>query len=56
MDEQGMLITAAPDGHGRDLNLFLVHAGFAPETIAPQAQDLEQIFLRLTNSNSGDAQ
>ncbi len=56
MDEQGVLITAAPDGHGRDLNLFLVHAGFAPEAIAPQAQDLEQIFLRLTNSNSGDAQ
>lgn len=56
LDEQGMLITAAPDGHGRDLNLFLIHAGFAPETLAPQAQDLEQIFLRLTNSNSGDAQ
>jgi ABC-2 type transport system ATP-binding protein len=56
LDEQGALITAAPDGHGRDLNLFLVHSGFAPETLAPQAQDLEQIFLRLTNSNSGDAQ
>src|SRR5689334_6887960 len=36
MDDQGMLITAAPDGHGRDLNLFLIHAGFAPETLAPQ--------------------
>jgi ABC-2 type transport system ATP-binding protein len=55
LDEDGALITAAPEGHGRDLNLFLVHAGFAPETIAPQAQDLEQIFLRLTNSKSGDA-
>ena len=55
LDDDGALITAAPDGHGRDLNLFLVHAGFAPETLAPQAQDLEQIFLRLTNSNSGDA-
>ena len=56
MDDQGMLVTAAPDGHGRDLNLFLVHNGFAPETLAPQTQDLEQIFLRLTNNNSGDAQ
>ena len=55
LDEQGMLVTAAPEGHGRDLNLFLVHNGFAPETLAPQTQDLEQIFLRLTNSNSGDA-
>ena len=55
LDEQGMLVTAAPDGHGRDLNLFLVHNGFAPETLAPQTQDLEQIFLRLTNNNSGDA-
>jgi len=56
MDEQGTLITAAPDGHGRDLNLFLVHNGFAPEMIAPQTQDLEQIFLRLTSATSGDAQ
>ncbi|HEX6543544.1 MAG TPA: ABC transporter ATP-binding protein [Ktedonobacterales bacterium] len=56
LDEHGALITAAPDGHGRDLNLFLVHNGFAPESLSPQAQDLEQIFLRLTNSNSGDAQ
>ena len=55
LDEQGMLVTAAPEGHGRDLNLFLVHNGFAPETLAPQTQDLEQIFLRLTNNNSGDA-
>ena len=55
LDDQGMLVTAAPDGHGRDLNLFLVHNGFAPETLAPQTQDLEQIFLRLTNNNSGDA-
>ncbi|HEU5348871.1 MAG TPA: ABC transporter ATP-binding protein [Ktedonobacterales bacterium] len=56
IDEHGMLITAAPDGHGRDLNLFLIQNGFAPMTLAPQAQDLEEIFLRLTNSNSGDAQ
>ena len=53
--EHGALITPAPDGHGRDLNLFLVHAGFAPETLAPQAQDLEQVFLRLTGSAEGTA-
>jgi ABC-2 type transport system ATP-binding protein len=51
--EHGALITPAPEGHGRDLNLFLVHAGFAPETLAPQAQDLEQVFLRLTGSAEG---
>ncbi|HKV83005.1 MAG TPA: ABC transporter ATP-binding protein [Ktedonobacterales bacterium] len=51
--EHGALITAAPEGHGRDLNLFLVNAGFAPETLAPQAQDLEQVFLRLTGSAEG---
>ena len=53
--ERTALITSAPDGHGRDLNLFLVHAGFAPETLAPQAQDLEQVFLRLTGSVEGTA-
>src|SRR5689334_7305282 len=53
--ERTALITSAPDGHGRDLNLFLVHAGFAPETLAPQAQDLEQVFLQLTGSVEGTA-
>ncbi|MGH2485046.1 MAG: AAA family ATPase, partial [Ktedonobacterales bacterium] len=51
--DHGSLITPAPEGHGRDLNLFLVNAGFAPETLAPQAQDLEQVFLRLTGSAEG---
>ena len=53
--ERNALITPAPEGHGRDLNLFLVHAGFAPETLAPQAQDLEQVFLQLTGSAEGMA-
>jgi ABC-type multidrug transport system ATPase subunit len=49
----GALITLAPEGHGRDLNLFLVHAGFAPDTIAEHTQDLESVFLRLTGADNG---
>ncbi|MBA2286573.1 MAG: ABC transporter ATP-binding protein [Ktedonobacteraceae bacterium] len=52
----GALITTAPQGRGRDLNLFLVKAGFAPDTIANTTEDLEQVFLRLTNSGSGEVQ
>ncbi|MEO6892672.1 MAG: ABC transporter ATP-binding protein [Ktedonobacteraceae bacterium] len=52
----GTLITPAPQGRGRDLNLFLVKAGFVPDTIANTTEDLEQVFLRLTNSGSGEVQ
>ncbi|WIG61433.1 MAG: Efflux ABC transporter, ATP-binding protein [Ktedonobacterales bacterium] len=45
------LITSAPQGHGRDLNLFLVQAGFAPDGLTPQTQDLEQVFLQLTGTD-----
>jgi ABC-2 type transport system ATP-binding protein len=48
------IITASPTGRGRDLNLFLVNAGFAPESIAQHNEDLESIFLRLTGGASGD--
>lgn len=51
----GALITPAPGGRGKDLNLFLVNAGFAPDTLTPATQDLEQIFLQLTNGSSGDS-
>src|SRR5438094_251281 len=44
LDASGTLITLAPEGRGRDLNLFLVNAGFAPDTIAQATQDLEQVF------------
>ena len=54
LDANGALITAAPQGRGRDLNLFLVNAGFVPDTITQPTQDLEQVFLRLTNSGSGE--
>lgn len=56
LDAERALITQAPEGRGRDLNLFLVNAGFVPETIAHTTQDLEQVFLRLTNSGSGEVQ
>src|SRR6266699_4233261 len=53
LDASGALITPAPDGRGRDLNLFLVNEGFAPDTIIQSTRDLEQVFLRLTNGGSG---
>ncbi|HEV8194567.1 MAG TPA: ABC transporter ATP-binding protein [Ktedonobacterales bacterium] len=54
VDENGALITPAPGGHGRDLNLFLVNAGFAPDSLAPETHDLEQVFLNLTKSANGE--
>ena len=50
LDEDGALITPAPGNRGRDLNLFLVQAGFAPDTITQATQDLEEVFLRLTGN------
>jgi ABC-type multidrug transport system ATPase subunit len=52
---EGTLITPAPGGRGKDLNLFLVNAGFVPDTLTPATLDLEQIFLQLTNGGSGDS-
>ncbi len=51
-DGANTLITAAPTGRGRDLNLFLVNAGFAPEGLAPHTEDLENVFLRLTGDTA----
>lgn len=51
-ETSGALVTPAPQSHGRDLNLFLVNAGFAPETLTPLTQDLEQVFLQLTGANT----
>ncbi len=56
LNGSGALITLAPGGRGRNLNLLLVNAGFAPDTITPSIEDLELVFLRLTNSGSGDIQ
>ncbi len=51
----GALITPAPNGNGRDLNLFLVNLGFVPASLVPQTQDLESVFLELTDNIAGDA-
>lgn len=53
-DGDDALITKAPEGSGRALNLFLSQAGFVPEMLERPTQDLEQVFLNLTNSGSGD--
>jgi len=54
--ESGSLITPAPNGRGRDLNLFLVQNGYAPDSLTQETQDLEQVFLRLTGSGEGGIQ
>ena len=54
LDGNDTITTTIPSGRGRDLNLFLVNAGFVPDTIMPATNDLEQIFLQLTGTTSGD--
>jgi ABC-type multidrug transport system ATPase subunit len=56
LDSSGALVTLAPEGRGRNLNLFLVNAGFAPDILTQTTQDLEQVFLSLTNSGTGEIQ
>ena len=56
LDASGALVTLAPEGRGRNLNLFLVNAGFAPDMLTQTTQDLEQVFLSLTNSGTGEIQ
>ena len=56
LDSSGALVTLAPEGRGRNLNLFLVNAGFAPDMLIQTTQDLEQVFLSLTNSGTGEIQ
>jgi ABC-2 type transport system ATP-binding protein len=46
--EDGHVITAAPDGRGRELIKFLVAGGYEPESVSPRQRDLEDIFLSLT--------
>ena len=54
MNASGALVTFAPEGRGRDLNVFLVNAGFAPDSLTLETHDLEQVFLNLTNSANGE--
>ena len=54
MRADGTLLVSAPQGRGRDLNFFLAQSGFFADTISPATRDLEQVFLQLTNSHTGD--
>jgi len=54
LDGADQVITAAPQGSGRDLYTFLAQAGFVPESLAPATQNLEQVFFSLMKANEGD--
>ncbi len=54
LEADGTLITRAPDDRGRNLNLFLMQAGFVADSIGQATQDLEQVFLKLTDNVQGD--
>jgi len=46
--QDGVVITSAPDGRGRNLIKFLVENGFSPDSVRERQRDLEDIFLSLT--------
>jgi len=46
--EDGLVITRAPDGRGRNLIKFLVESGNTPDSVSERQTDLEDIFLSLT--------
>jgi ABC-2 type transport system ATP-binding protein len=50
--EDGVVVTTAPDGRGRNLIRFLVENGQAPDSVSERQQDLEDIFLSLTGGDS----
>jgi ABC-2 type transport system ATP-binding protein len=50
--EDGVLITPAPDGRGRNLIQFLVESGHTPDSVSERQKDLEDIFLSLTEDKS----
>jgi ABC-type multidrug transport system ATPase subunit len=51
--EQGKVIIDAPNVRGRDLIYYLVHNGIWPESVQRGGEDLEHIFLRLTDKEAG---
>ena len=50
--EDGLVVTAAPEGRGRNLIKFLVDNGVAPDAVSERQKDLEDIFLSLTGGGS----
>jgi len=53
-NEKGEIVTQAPNGRGRDLYLFLSQQGLIPDEVYQAEQDLEKIFLKLTDGHSGN--
>ena len=49
--EDGLVITRAPDGRGRNLIKFLVDNGQTPDSVSERQTDLEDIFLSLTGGD-----
>src|ERR1700674_3846544 len=52
--EDGVVITSAPDGRGRDLIRYLVQNGYSPDSVSPRQKDLEDIFLSLTGGDTSN--
>jgi ABC-2 type transport system ATP-binding protein len=50
--EDGLVITPAPEGRGRNLIKFLLENGQAPDAVSERQKDLEDIFLSLTGGDS----
>jgi ABC-2 type transport system ATP-binding protein len=50
--EDGVVVTASPDGRGRTLIKFLMESGFDPDAVSPRQRDLEDIFLSLTHGET----
>jgi ABC-2 type transport system ATP-binding protein len=50
--EDGVVVTAAPDGRGRELIRFLVQNGFEADSVSQRHRDLEDIFLSLTGDDA----
>src|SRR2546430_16813451 len=46
--EDGVVVTTAPDGRGRELIKFLVQNGHEPDYVSRRQHDLEDVFLSLT--------
>ena len=50
--EDGLVVTPAPEGRGRNLIKFLLENGQAPDAVSERQKDLEDIFLSLTGGDS----
>ena len=51
--ENGIVVIKAPTMRGRDLIAFLAKNGIWPESVKRSEEDLENIFLRLTEKEAG---